>query len=159
MLKIAVKIKGLVARPTSPSTLNTLAVTLGSKNTIFNKNIICPYLRQYVLTSDAPNKSTISSKNKMPMIKTILDTITVKIIECKTALFASSILWAPTYLDINELVPAPIPFPRPMITRYNGEINPSAASASPLIPATQNCQSSYLKTLKALIELLEMPTY
>ena len=42
MFKIAVKINGLVALLTSPSALKTLAVTLGSKNAILSRNIICP---------------------------------------------------------------------------------------------------------------------
>ena len=42
MFKIAVSINGFVALFTSPSALKILEVVLGSKNTIFNKNIIFP---------------------------------------------------------------------------------------------------------------------
>lgn len=42
MFKITVKINGLVALLTSPSNLNMLAITIGSKNTMFSKNMILP---------------------------------------------------------------------------------------------------------------------
>lgn len=67
-----------------------------------------------------------------------------------TALFASSILCATTYLEISELTPAPTPLPRPVITRYKGEMKPSAAKASELMPATQKLSIDYSKTSEAL---------
>jgi hypothetical protein len=79
----------------------------------------------------------------------MIETITVKIIECITALFASPMRWAPTYLEIRELAPAPTPVPRPIITRYNGEMNPRAARALELIPETQKLSMRLFKNIRS----------
>ena len=55
-----------------------------------------------MLTSPAPSNITKSSKKKIPTIKTMIEMINVKIIECIIALFASSILFAPRYRDIKN---------------------------------------------------------
>ena len=103
-----------------------------------------------MLTLDAPSKTIKSSKKKIPTIKTITDTTSVKIIECITVLFASSKRWAPTYLEISEFAPAPTPLPRPIITRYNGEINPSAAKASAFNPETQKLSMRLFKNIRSI---------
>jgi len=102
------------------------------------------------LTPDAPSNTTRSSKRNIPMIKMTADTANVKMNECITALFASSILIAPTYLEINEFAPAPTPLPKPIITRYNGEMNPSAARASALMPETQKLSIKLFKNIKSI---------
>ena len=79
----------------------------------------------------------------------MIETITVKIIECITALFASPIRWAPTYLEISELAPAPTPVPSPIITRYNGEMKPNAAKALELMPETQKLSMRLFKNIKS----------
>ena len=95
-----------------------------------------------------------SSKKKIPTIKIILETTSVKIIECITALFASSILPAPRYLEISEFAPAPTPLPRPMMTRYKGDIKPSAARASALIPETQKLSIKLFKNIKSIEKIV-----
>ena len=92
----------------------------------------------------------------MPIIKMIIETRNVKIIVCKTALFASSNLDAPTYLEINEFPPAPIPLPMPIKTKYNGDINPNAANASILIPETQKLSIKLFKNIKSNEKIVGM---
>ena len=106
------------------------------------------------MTPEAPNKTIKSSKKNIPTIKIITETIPVKIIEWITALFASSIRCAPTYLEISELAPAPTPLPRPMITKYKGEIKPSAARASELMPATQKLSIRLFKNIKSIEKIV-----
>ena len=100
------------------------------------------------MTDSAPKRITRSSKKKIPTIKTMTDTIAIKINEWITALFASSNLEAPTYLDISEFAPAPTPLPRPMMTRYNGVMKPKAASASALMPETQKLSIKLFRNIR-----------
>jgi hypothetical protein len=100
------------------------------------------------LTDEAPRRTTKSSKKNIPTSKTMTDTKSIRIIEWITALFASSKRSAPTYLEIREFAPAPTPFPRPIMTRYNGKMNPEAARASALIPETQKPSIRLLRNIK-----------
>lgn len=105
---------------------------------------------QYGSTSIAPNMIIISSKKNIPIIKMMIEIITVKIIVCITAFSASLKCDAPMYLEINEFPPAPMPLPIPMITKYNGDMNPKAASASVLIPETQKLSIRLFKNIKSI---------
>ena len=53
-------------------------------------------------------------------------------------------------LPLSEFAPAPTPFPRPMITRYRGEMKPNAANASALMPATQKLSMRLFKNIKSI---------
>ena len=51
---------------------------------------------------------------------------------------------------MSEFAPAPTPLPRPIMTKYSGEINPSAASAFSLIPETQKLSIRLFKNIKSI---------
>ena len=107
-----------------------------------------------MLTLEAPNNTIKSSKKKIPTIKMITETITIKIIECITALFASPNLSAPTYLEISEFAPAPTPFPRPMMTSYSGVMKPRAARAFALMPETQKLSIRLFKNIRSIEKIV-----
>ena len=56
------------------------------------------------------------------MIEMITDTITLSIRLCIAALFAEALSSAPIYLEINELPPAPRPFPNPTMIMNSGVV-------------------------------------
>jgi hypothetical protein len=90
----------------------------------------------------------------MPIRIMMIETIIIKIKECITALFASSILLAPRYREIKEFAPAPIPIPIPIMTIYRGVINPNAARASVFIPETQKLSIILFKNIKSIEKIV-----
>lgn len=66
-----------------------------------------------------------------------METIIPKTIDWIAASFAFNWFLLPTYREINEFTPAPIPVPIPAKIRNNGVTKPIAASGLGPNPATQ----------------------
>ena len=93
---------------------------------------------------------TKSSKKKIPIIEMMIETIIMIIKEWIIALFASSILLAPRYLEVREFAPAPISNPTPIMPMYNGVIKPNAASASAFKPDIQKISMILFKNINSI---------